>query len=145
MFDVFTAIATALPAVTSFLTKEEKPATKTESALGFLSKGADAFIKSQGIKDKKTGVVRPFSAAPDLRPRSVGELTRTYISPAQGAASAGVSQGLSGYNNPDIRTALANLQNARNDQVRALFSEYSVAPNVAQGRRTASLERPELT
>jgi len=144
MFDVFTAIATALPAVTSFLTKEEKPQTKTESALGFLSAGAQAFVKSQGIEDK-SGAFRPFSAAPDLRPRSVGELTRTYVSPAQGAASAGVSQGLSGYNNPDIRTALANLQNARNDQVRALFSEYSVAPNVAQGRRTASLERPELT
>lgn len=143
MFDVFTAIATALPVVTSFLTKEEKPQTKTESALGFLSAGANAFVKSQG--QDKSGAFRPFSAAPDLRPRSVGELTRTYVSPAQGAASAGVSQGLSGYNNPDIRTALANLQNARNDQVRALFSEYAVAPNVAQGRRTASLERPELT
>jgi len=144
MFDVFTAIATALPVVTSFLTKEEKPQTKTESALGFLSAGAKAFVKSQGINNDD-GVYRPFGAAPDARPRSVGELTRTYVSPAQGAASAGISQGLSGYNNPDIRTALANLQNARNDQVRALFSEYSVAPTVAQGRRTASLERPELT
>lgn len=144
MFDVFTAIASALPTVTSFLTKEEKPATKTESALGFLSSGAQAFVKSQGVKDKE-GAFRPFSAAPDLRPRSVGELTRTYVSPAQGAASAGTSSGLSTYNNPDIRSALVNLQNARNDQVRALFSEFSVAPTVAQGRRTASLERPELT
>ena len=51
------------------------------------------------------------------------------------------------YQMPEVQTAFSNLlNNARNEQVRRMLREngYDVQPTTRQGRRTASLEAPNV-
>ena len=77
-----------------------------------------------------------------IRPRTVKELTRGSASTAP--ASLQPIQRLVS-NSPRLETAMANLyNNASNQQVREMFSQYSqdASPTLRQGRRTLTTEQP---
>jgi len=109
---------------------------RSTSALGFIQKGAQAYIGSQD-KDAQT-----FQSAEFQRPRSVKELTRGT---AVGQVSLPeIQQRL--YQNPEVSRyweALLNSQNGQLQNLRAATSQ-EVSPTVRSGRKTKVLSESTL-
>jgi hypothetical protein len=110
---------------------------RSTSALGFIQKGAQMYLDSQGEDDEA------FSQAPEIkRPRGVKELTRGT---AVGQVSLPeIQQRL--YQNPEVSRyweALLNSQNSQLQNLRAATSQ-EVAPTVRSGRKTKVLAESTL-
>lgn len=102
---------------------------------------AQSFLIATG-KGGEGADSRPFASAPEVRPRSVSELTR--LSPSTAPANLQPVQQMLAAN-PRLETAVANLsQSATNAQVQELFAMYSQqqSPTLRQGRKTISIEQP---
>ena len=101
---------------------------------------ATSFLTTTGFdKDESR---QPFKYATFERPRSVKQLTRGSPS-AVPASLQPIERLISG--SPRLETAMANLyNNASNQQVREMFSQYSqdASPTLRQGRRTLTTEQP---
>ena len=111
-------------------------AVSSEAAKGL----ATSFLATTGFgKDESR---QPFKYATFERPRSVKQLTRGSPS-AVPASLQPIERLISG--SPRLETAMANLyNNASNQQVREMFSQYSqdASPTLRQGRRTLTTEQP---
>ena len=109
---------------------------RSTSALGFIQKGAKAYLDSQ---DKDAQV---FQSAEFQRPRGVKELTRgTAVGQVQ---MPEIQQRL--YQNPEVSRyweALLNSQNGQLQNLRAATSQ-EVSPTVRSGRKTKVLSESTL-
>ncbi len=108
---------------------------------GFIKKGADYYAKSAGLLDKegkaKTNYFQPpVSARGKARP--VGALTSG--SGAMTRAGFTPTRVNTGYNNPDVRSALTSLlNNSYNQQMNNMFASYLVSPTKTSGQRTIGI------
>lgn len=102
---------------------------------------ATSFLTTTGF-GKGESREQPFKYASFERPRSVKQITRGSPS-AVPASLQPIERLISG--SPRLETAMANLyNNASNQQVREMFSQYSqdASPTLRQGRRTLTIEQP---
>lgn len=135
----FASVALAgLDLVSGLTGKKDDKESSISDVAGFLKKGAQTFTKATGA-DKK-----PFTAAaPEVRPRSVKQLTRG--TPAVSPTLAAAQPTYNPYSRPEIQTAMSNLlQNARNQQIRDFLTTQMVQPTIA-GQRTLGIGKTELT
>jgi len=115
--------------------KKEGKETSISDVAGFVKKGVQAYGKASA----KDGV---FAAAPEVRPRTVKELTRG--TPAVSPTLAAAQPTYNPYSRPEIQTAMSNLlQNARNQQIRDFLTTQMVQPTIA-GQRTLGIGKTEL-
>lgn len=108
----------------------------SSTAMGFIKKGAQAWVGSQG-KDSQV-----FQSAEFQRPRTVKELTRG--SPTGQVSLPEIQQRL--YQNPEVSRyweALLNSQNSQLQNLRAATSQ-EVAPTVRSGRKTKVISESTL-
>jgi len=112
----------------------------TDSVLGFIQKGARAYIGTQATKGK-VGYKGP-TAYRRLNPRSP---YRAGSSRAGGKSYDPTSSGRIGYGNPDVETALRNLiTRTNNQQMGDMFVKYGIVPNIPTGRKTLTLKSANL-
>ena len=112
----------------------------TDDVLGFIQKGARAYIGSQATKGK-VGYKGP-TAYRRLNPRSP---YRAGSSRAGGKSYDPTSSGRIGYGNPDVETALKNLiTRTNNQQMGDMFVKYGIVPNIPTGRKTLTLKSANL-
>ena len=112
----------------------------TDDVLGFIKKGASAYIGTQAAKDK-VGYKGP-TAYRRLNPRSP---YRAGSSRAGGKSYDPTSSGRIGYNNPNVETALKNLiTRTNNQQLGDMFAKYGIVPNIPTGRKTLTLKSANL-
>tara|TARA_A100001391_G_scaffold145919_2_gene103527 strand:+ start:5388 stop:5897 length:510 start_codon:yes stop_codon:yes gene_type:complete len=114
----------------------------TDDVMGFIRKGAGAYLTSQK-KVGKVGYQGPTKYAQDrLRPKS------GYGSGKSRAGSMTYSPSASGrigYGNPEIQTALTNLlRSSNNQQLNNMFSSYIVQPNRRGSAATVTVGSPKL-
>lgn len=109
---------------------------------GFIKKGAQQFLKSQGIGPGQKNEGQYFQPTEFRRNRSVQELTRgqatgrVELSPIQRQL----------YSNPAVRQAAQRLIQSNNSHMANLRAATgNVAPTLKSGRRTIVTETPELT
>lgn len=109
---------------------------------GFIKKGAQQFLKSQGIGPGQDREGQYFQPTEMGRPRSVQELTRgqatgrVELSPIQRQL----------YSNPAVRQAAERLIQSNNNHMQNLRAASGVVdPTLKGGRRTIVTETPELT
>ena len=103
---------------------------------------ATSFLTATGRGEGQNPFQSSTSQGLAIRPRTVKELTRGSASAAP--ASLQPIQRLVS-NSPRLETAMANLyNNASNQQVREMFSQYSqdMPSTLRQGRRTLTTEQP---
>jgi len=111
----------------------------TDDVMGFIKKGAGAYLTSQGDK-RKVGYQGPtkYKQFSPKSPYSSGK------SKAGATYTAGQS-GRIGYDNPNIQTALTNLlRSSNNAQLNNMFSSYVIQPNVRGNRATVAVGSPNL-
>lgn len=115
-------------------------AGRSVSALGFLQKGASMFLESQKNADGSRN--KAFSQAPDVRPRSVSELTRG--TPVADVNMPPLQQQL--YQAPEVARYWETLVNSNNPHVSNLRAAagVDVQPTVASGRKTQVLSKGVL-
>tara|TARA_Y100001970_G_C13927514_1_gene696525 strand:- start:326 stop:829 length:504 start_codon:yes stop_codon:yes gene_type:complete len=112
----------------------------TDDVLGFIRKGARAYIGTQARKDK-VGYKGP-TAYRRLNPRSP---YRAGASKAGGKSYDPTSSGRIGYGNPNVETALKNLiTRTNNQQMGDMFVKYGIVPNIPTGRKTLTLKSANL-
>ena len=123
------------------LISDVKSFTDSET-YGFIKKGAEAYTKSAGLFDEKTG--KPKSnyfqppASQRKATRTVGQLAGT--SGAMSRSGVAPTRVNIGYNNPDVRTALTALINSSyNQQMNNMFSNYLVSPTRGTGQKTIGI------
>ena len=109
---------------------------------GFIKKGAQQFLKSQGKGPGQQGEGQFFTPTEFRKNRSVKELTRgqavgrVELSPIQRQL----------YSNPAVRQAAQRLIQSNNSHMANLRAATgNVAPTLKAGRRTIVTETPELT
>jgi len=112
----------------------------TDDVMGFIQKGASAYLTSQGAGQRKVGYQGPTKYK-QFTPKSPYSSGR---SKAGATYSAGQS-GRIGYGNPDIETALTNLlRSSNNAQLNNMFSAYVIQPNLRGNRATVGVGSPTL-
>ena len=112
----------------------------TDDVLGFIRKGARAYIGTQATKGK-VGYRGP-EAYRRLNPRSP---YRSGASKAGGKSYDPTSSGRVGYGNPNVETALRNLiTKTNNQQMGDMFVKYGIVPNIPTGRKTLTLKSANL-
>jgi len=112
----------------------------TDDVLGFIRKGARAYIGTQATKDK-VGYKGP-TAYRRLNPKSP---YRSGASKAGGKSYDPTSSGRVGYGNPNVETALRNLiTKTNNQQMGDMFAKYGIVPNIPTGRKTLTLKSANL-
>ena len=112
----------------------------TDDVLGFIRKGARAYIGTQATKDK-VGYKGP-TAYRRLNPKSP---YRSGASKAGGKSYDPTSSGRVGYGNPNVETALRNLiTKTNNQQMGDMFARYGIVPNIPTGRKTLTLKSANL-
>jgi len=112
----------------------------TDDVLGFIQKGARAYIGTQATKGK-VGYRGP-EAYRRLNPRSP---YRSGASKAGGKSYDPTSSGRVGYGNPNVETALRNLiTKTNNQQMGDMFARYGIVPNIPTGRKTLTLKSANL-
>tara|TARA_R100001510_G_C7621834_1_gene182548 strand:- start:107 stop:661 length:555 start_codon:yes stop_codon:yes gene_type:complete len=109
---------------------------------GFIKKGADYYAKSAGLLDKdgkaKTNYFQPPESKRRSQARPVGALTSG--SGAMTRAGFTPTKVNTGYNNPDVRSALTSLlNNSYNQQMNNMFASYLVSPTKTSGQRTIGI------
>ena len=111
-------------------------------ASGFIKKGAQQFLKSQGKGPGQQGEGQFFTPTEFRQNRSVKELTRgqavgrVELSPIQRQL----------YSNPAVRQAADRLLRSNNNHMQNLRAATgNVDPTLKTGRRTIVTENPELT
>lgn len=108
--------------------------------LGFIQKGARAYVRSQEDK-KKIGYKGP-TAYRRLNPKSP---YRAGTSKAGSKSYNPTSSGRIGYSNPNVETALKNLiTRTNNQQLGDMFARYGIVPNIPTGRKTLTLKSANL-
>tara|TARA_R110002126_G_scaffold270690_1_gene414506 strand:- start:162 stop:665 length:504 start_codon:yes stop_codon:yes gene_type:complete len=107
-------------------------------AFGFIKQGAKAYAQASGM----TNAQGKRTVQQGFQPTQVRQ-TRSYR--GMGFGQSGnpqfqVSQNMAvGANNPNIQTALAALMNSSyNTQMNNVVSQFSVSPNIGQGRKTST-------
>ena len=112
----------------------------TDDVLGFIQKGARAYIGTQARKDK-VGYKGP-TAYRRLNPKSP---YRAGSSKAGSKSYNPTSSGRIGYGNPNVETALKNLiTRTNNQQLGNMFARYGIVPNIPTGRKTVTLGSANL-
>ena len=112
----------------------------TDDVLGFIRKGASAYVGSQARKDK-VGYKGP-TAYRRLNPKSP---YRAGKSRAGSKSYNPTSSGRIGYGNPNVETALKNLiTRTNNQQLGNMFAKYGIVPNLPAGRKTVTLGSANL-
>lgn len=112
----------------------------TDDVLGFIKKGASAYIGTQAAKDK-VGYKGP-TAYRRLNPKSP---YRSGTSKAGSKSYNPTSSGRIGYGNPSVETALKNLiTRTNNQQLGDMFAKYGIVPNIPTGRKTLTLKSANL-
>jgi hypothetical protein len=113
---------------------------RSVSALGFLQKGASMFLESQ--KNADGSRAKAFSQAPDVRPRSISQLTRG--TPMSDIDMPPLQQQL--YQAPEVSRYWETLMNSNNPHVSNLRAAagVDVQPTVASGRKTQVLSKGVL-
>ena len=108
--------------------------------LGFIQKGARAYIGTQATKGK-VGYRGP-EAYRRLNPKSP---YRAGKSKAGSKSYNPTSSGRIGYGNPNVETALKNLiTRTNNQQLGNMFARYGIVPNIPTGRKTVTLGSANL-
>ena len=103
----------------------------TDDVLGFIQKGARAYIGTQATKGK-VGYRGP-EAYRRLNPKSP---YRAGKSKAGSKSYNPTSSGRIGYGNPNVETALKNLiTRTNNQQLGNMFARYGIVPNIPTGRK----------
>lgn len=105
--------------------------TPSSTASGFIQKGAQMFLQSQG----KAGE-QPFQSATFERPRSVKELTRG--APSLSADMMPIAQQRL-YQMPEVSQYWDRLIASQNQHVRNVMAAADVEPTVRSGRKTKVL------
>ncbi len=115
-------------------------AGRSVSALGFLQKGASMFLESQ--KNADGSRAKAFSQAPDVRPRSISQLTRG--TPMADIDMPPLQQQL--YQAPEVARYWETLMNSNNPHVSNLRAAagVDVQPTVVSGRKTQVLSKGVL-
>ena len=112
----------------------------TDDVLGFIRKGARAYIGTQATKGK-VGYKGP-TAYRRLNPKSP---YRAGKSKAGSKSYDPTSSGRIGYGNPNVETALKNLiTRTNNQQMGDMFVKYGIVPNIPTGRKTLTLKSANL-
>ncbi len=112
----------------------------TDDVLGFIQKGARAYIGTQATKGK-VGYRGP-EAYRRLNPKSP---YRAGKSKAGSKSYNPTSSGRIGYGNPNVETALKNLiTRTNNQQLGNMFARYGIVPNIPTGRKTVTLGSANL-
>ena len=112
----------------------------TDDVLGFIQKGARAYIGTQATKGK-VGYRGP-EAYRRLNPKSP---YRAGKSKAGSKSYNPTSSGRIGYGNPNVETALKNLiTRTNNQQLGNMFARYGIVPNIPTGRKTVTLGSSNL-
>ena len=112
----------------------------TDDVLGFIQKGARAYIGTQATKGK-VGYRGP-EAYRRLNPKSP---YRAGKSKAGSKSYNPTSSGRIGYGNPNVETALKNLiTRTNNQQLGNMFARYGIVPNIPTGRKTLTLKSANL-
>ena len=112
----------------------------TDDVLGFIQKGARAYIGTQATKGK-VGYRGP-EAYRRLNPKSP---YRAGKSKAGSKSYNPTSSGRIGYGNPNVETALKNLiTRTNNQQLGDMFARYGIVPNIPTGRKTVTLGSANL-
>ena len=112
----------------------------TDDVLGFIQKGARAYIGTQATKGK-VGYRGP-EAYRRLNPKSP---YRAGKSKAGSKSYNPTSSGSIGYGNPNVETALKNLiTRTNNQQLGNMFARYGIVPNIPTGRKTVTLGSANL-
>ena len=112
----------------------------TDDVLGFIRKGARAYIGTQATKGK-VGYRGP-EAYRRLNPKSP---YRAGKSKAGSKSYNPTSSGRIGYGNPNVETALKNLiTRTNNQQLGNMFARYGIVPNIPTGRKTVGLASANL-
>ena len=112
----------------------------TDDVLGFIQKGARAYIGTQATKGK-VGYRGP-EAYRRLNPKSP---YRAGKSKAGSKSYNPTSSGRIGYGNPNVETALKNLiTRTNNQQLGNMFARYGLVPNIPTGRKTVTLGSANL-
>ena len=109
---------------------------------GFIKKGADYYVKSSGLLGDdgkpKSNYFQPPASKRRTQPRPVGALTSG--SGAMTRAGFTPTRVNTGYNNPDVRSALTSLlNNSYNQQMNNMFASYLVSPTKTSGQRTIGI------
>ena len=109
---------------------------------GFIKKGADYYARSAGLLDDKgkakTNYFQPPASKRRTQARPVGALTSG--SGAMTRAGFTPTKVNTGYNNPDVRSALTSLlNNSYNQQMNNMFASYLVSPTKTSGQRTIGI------
>lgn len=111
----------------------------TDDVLGFIRKGAGAYMASQ--KGKPKGYTGP-TAYKRLNPKSP---YRAGKSKAGSKSYNPTSSGRIGYGNPNVETALKNLiTRTNNQQLGNMFARYGITPNLPISRKTVGLASANL-
>jgi hypothetical protein len=112
----------------------------TDDVLGFIQKGASAYVRSQ--EDKKKIGYRGPEAYRRLNPKSP---YRAGKSKAGSKSYNPTSSGRIGYGNPNVETALKNLiTRTNNQQLGNMFARYGITPNLPISRKTVGLASANL-
>ena len=112
----------------------------TDDVLGFIQKGARAYIGTQATKGK-VGYRGP-EAYRRLNPKSP---YRAGKSKAGSKSYNPTSSGRIGYGNPNVETALKNLiTRTNNQQLGNMFARYGITPNLPISRKTVGLASANL-
>ena len=112
----------------------------TDDVLGFIQKGARAYIGTQATKGKVG--YRGAEAYRRLNPKSP---YRAGKSKAGSKSYNPTSSGRIGYGNPNVETALKNLiTRTNNQQLGNMFARYGIVPNIPTGRKTVTLGSANL-
>jgi len=104
---------------------------------GFVKQGAKAYKEMNTIMgaDGKPVRQQPFQKTQAPRPRTLGQMG---LGSSRGSANFQASQtqmGGVGYNNPNVQTAMsALLANSYNSQMNQIMAQFTVNPNIRQGR-----------
>ena len=140
LYDAFGDLTTDTLTAGQQLAYDVKSFTDSDT-FGFIKKGADYYAKSAGLLDKegkaKTNYFQPpVSVRGKARP--VGALTSG--SGAMTRAGFTPTKVNTGYNNPDVRSALTSLlNNSYNQQMNNMFASYLVSPTKTSGQRTIGI------
>jgi hypothetical protein len=103
---------------------------------GFVKQGAKAYKDMNTIMgaDGKPVRQQPFQKTQAPRPRTLGQMG---LGSSRGSANFQVSQTQmgTGYSNPNVQTAMsALLANSYNSQMNQMLAQFTVNPNIRQGR-----------
>ena len=101
---------------------------------GFIREGASALLRSQGVKDNQMPLIQTVKQTKVKRPDFQGSRAMVRTSPITGNPVN------IGYQRADVQSYLTALaQNSYNQQMKNMFSQYTVPPMKPIGQKTVGL------